>query len=217
MNRRCKQQTPMKLLEIQSSVRKENSVSRTLSDEFIQAWQTDRPNIQYKLRDVGINPPSHPTGLWAKANYMPPEERSPEMLAALAESETLIEELLWADYLLMGVPMYNLSVPSSLKAYLDNVIRINRTFTFDPVTYTFQGLARGKKALIITPSAGNFVVGTPLGKMNFCDTYLLSVLGFIGIDEVSVVPVPDQFMPDEIRQQEIVNAKAKLMNLARDW
>lgn len=128
----------MKLLEIQSSVRKENSVSMTLSNEFIHAWQTDRPNIQHKLRDVGINPPSHPTELWTKA-------------------------------------------------------------------------------LIITPSAGNFVVGTPLGKMNFCDTYLLSVLGFIGIDEVKVVSVPDQFMPDEIRQREIASAKAKLMNLARDW
>lgn len=207
----------MKLLEIQSSVRKEGSVSRRLSDEFIRAWQTNRPNIQHKLRDVGINPPDHPTELWTKANYMPPEERSLEMMTALAESETLIEELLWADYLLMGVPMYNLSVPSSLKAYLDNVIRINRTFTFDPATYTFQGLAKGKKALIITPSAGNFVAGTPLSKMNFCDTYLLSVLGFIGIDAVTVVPVPDQFMPDEIRQREIVNAKDKLMNLARDW
>ncbi len=207
----------MKLLEIQSSVRQEGSISRTLSDEFIQAWQIAHSEIQHKQRDVGINPPAHPTGLWTKANYMSPEERSPEMVSALAASETLIEELLWADYLLLGVPMYNFSVPSTLKAYLDNIVRINRTFTFDPATYTFQGLAIGKKALIITPSAGNFVVGTPLGEMNFCDTYLCSVLGFIGISDVTVVPVPDQFMSDEIRQQEIATAQAKLMNLAIHW
>ena len=139
------------------------------------------------------------------------------MNATLADSEILIEELLWADHLLLGVPMYNFNVPSTLKAYLDNVVRINRTFTFAPTTYTFQGLAIGKKALIITPSAGNFVAGTPLGGMNFCDTYLRSVLGFIGIDDVTIVPIPDQFMSEEIRQREIATAQAKLMNLAKDW
>lgn len=139
------------------------------------------------------------------------------MIKILAESETLIEELLWADHLLLGVPMYNFNVPSTLKAYLDNVVRINRTFTFDRTTYTFQELATDKKALIITPSAGNFVVGTELDKMNFCDTYLRSILGFIGINDVTIVPVSDQFMSDEIRQREIATAQAKLMNLATDW
>ncbi len=207
----------MKLLEIQSSVREEGSISRSLSDEFVQAWQMAYSGIQHQKRDVGINPPAHPTGLWTKANYTLPEERSLLMSAVLTDSEELIEELLWADHLLLGVPMYNFSVPSTLKAYLDNVVRINRTFTFDPATYTFQGLAKGKKALIITPSAGNFVVGTPLGEMNFCDTYLRSVLGFIGIDDVTVVPVPDQFMSDEIRLQEIATARTKLMKLATHW
>lgn len=61
------------------------------------------------------------------------------------------------------------------------------------------------------------MVGTPLGGMNFCDTYLRSVLGFIGIEDVTVVPVPDQFMPDEIRQREIATARVKLMNLVTEW
>lgn len=139
------------------------------------------------------------------------------MLATLADSEILIEELLWADHLLLGVPMYNFNVPSTLKAYLDNVVRINRTFTFDPTTYTFQGLVTDKKALIITPSAGNFVLGTPLGGMNFCDTYLRSILGFIGITDVTIVPVPNQFMSEEIRQRESSTARARLINLATDW
>lgn len=207
----------MKLLEIQSSVRQEGSISRKMSQEFIQTWGTAYSKTQYRKRDVGVNPPAHPTELWTKANYMPLETRSPEMIAVLADSEKLIEELLWADHLLLGVPMYNFNVPSTLKAYLDNVVRINRTFTFDPTTYTFQGLATDKKALIITPSAGNFVVGTPLGGMNFCDTYLRSILGFIGINDVTIVPVPDQFMSDEIRQREIATARARLINLATDW
>lgn len=207
----------MKLLEIQSSVRFEQSVSRALSREFIQTWQKFYPNGQYRQRDVGLNPPDHPTELWTTANYLPSDSRTIEMETALTESEQLIEELLWADRLVIGVPMYNFSVPSTLKAYLDNIVRINRTFTFDPVTYRFQGLAKGSKALIVTPSAGNFVTGTPLGNMNFCDTYLRSVLSFIGIEDVVVVPIPDQFMSDEIRQREILTAKAKLVNLAAEW
>ncbi len=207
----------MKLLEIQSSVREEGSISRFLSDEFVQAWQRIYSGTQHQKRDVGINPPAHPTELWTKANYILPEERSPEMISILTDSENLIAELFWADYLLFGVPMYNFSVPSTLKAYLDNIVRINRTFTFDPETYKFQGLVKGKKALIITPSAGNFAVGTPLATMNFCDTYLRFVLGFIGIEDVTVVPVPDQFMSDEIRQRELATARAKLMKLATEW
>ena len=208
----------MKLLEIQSSVRQENSISRALSEEFLQVWRTTHSNVQYKKRDVGVNPPAHPTGLWTQANYMSPEERSPEMMVTLATSEMLIEELLWADYLLLGVPMYNFSVPSTLKAYLDNVVRINRTFAFDTTTHIYQGLATNKKALIITPSAGNFVVGTPLDHLNFCDSYLRSVLGFIGVDDVTVVPVPDQFLrSDDIRQQALEAARIQLMSLAKIW
>jgi FMN-dependent NADH-azoreductase len=207
----------MKLLEIQSSVRQEGSISRTLSDEFIQTWQTANPQAQHKKRDVGINPPAHPTELWTTANYLPPHERSPEMISALAESEDLIEELLWADCLVLGVPMYNFSVPSTLKAYLDNIVRIDRTFAFHPPTQNFQGLVGDKKVLVITPSAGNFVVGTPLGGLNFCDPYLRSILGFLGISDVTVVPVPNQFMTDDVRQREMATARDKLMHLAEKW
>lgn len=206
----------MKLLSIQSSVRKQGSISRSLSADFLSAIKS-RMTVPVVQRDVGINPPAHPTELWTAANYTPPEERTDAMCSALAESERLIEELLNADHLLMGVPMYNFSVPSTLKAYLDNVIRINRTFTFDREAYTFQGLATGKKALIITPSAGNFVEGTAMGSMNFCDPYLRSVLGFIGIEDVIVVPVPDQFMSDEVSGRSLETARAQLMEIAAAW
>lgn len=207
----------MKLLEIQSSVRLEKSISRALSHEFIQAWQNFYPDALHKQRDVGMNPPAHPTELWTTANYVPPDSRTSEMETALADSEQLIEELLWADRLLLGVPMYNFSVPSTFKVYIDNIIRVNRTFAFDPASFTFEGLAIDKKALVITPSAGNFAPDTPMGKMNFCETYLRSILGFIGIEDITIVAVPNQFMPDETRQQVIEQARAKLMTIATAW
>jgi FMN-dependent NADH-azoreductase len=190
----------MKLLEIQSSVRLEKSISRALSREFIQLWQTYHSNLQHKQRDVGVDPPAHPTELWTTANYTPFEHRTPEMQAALADSEQLIEELLWADYLVLGVPMYNFSVPSTLKAYLDNIVRVNRTFVFDSDCFAFEGLAIDKKALVITPSAGNFSLDTPLRGMNFCETYLRSILNFIGVEDITIVAVPNQFTPDTMNQ-----------------
>ena len=207
----------MKLLEIQSSARQQGSVSRLLSREFIEVWKSHHSAIEYKQRDVGNNPPAHVTELWTKANYLAPEQRTPEMISALQESENSIEELFWADYLLLGIPMYNFSVPATFKAYIDNIVRINRTFTFDSEKYSFQGLLTGKKALIITPSAGKFTPGTPLGAMNFCETYLRSLLNFIGIEDIDIVSVPNQFMSDEIRQQEIAIARIKLNNLATNW
>lgn len=150
------------------------------------------------------------------ANYTSPSKRSLAMTETLEDSEQLIEELLWAGRLLLGVPMYNFSVPSTFKTYLDNVVRVNRTFAFESINHTFTGLATGKKALVITPSAGNFAPGTPLGHLNFCETYVRSILGFIGIEDVTVVAVPNQFMPDE-RQQHIESARAKLIDLAASW
>ena len=142
----------MKILEIQSSARQKGSISRLLSQEFLAELKESVSTIEHKQRDVGSQPPSHVDQLWTKANYFEPKERTAEMIAALSESESMIEELFWADYLLLGVPMYNLSVPSTLKAYIDNVVRINRTFSFDPQSYSFQGLLTNKKALIITPA-----------------------------------------------------------------
>jgi FMN-dependent NADH-azoreductase len=207
----------MKLLQVQSSVRIEKSISRALSQEFIQAWQKLHPDAQQRQRDVGLYPPAHPTELWTTANYLPSESRTLEMENVLADSEQMIEEVLWADRLLLGVPMYNFSVPSTFKAYLDNIVRVNRTFAFDPATFTFTGLAIAKTALIITPSAGNFTPDAPMGNLNFCETYLRSILGFIGIEDITIVAVPNQFMPDEIRQQSVEQARAKLMNLAATW
>ncbi|PSM49633.1 NAD(P)H dehydrogenase [Chroococcidiopsis sp. CCALA 051] len=207
----------MKLLEVQSSVRLERSISRSLSHEFVQAWQTNHSHAQHKMRDVGTNPPAHPTESWTKANYTPPEARTSEMVGVLSHSEQLIAELLWADRLLLGVPMYNLSVPSNFKAYLDNVVRVDRTFAFDQETFTLQGLATGKKALVITPSAGDYAPGTPMAKFDFCEPYLRAILEFIGIVEVTVIAVPNQFMPDEIRHQQIETARTKLMALAATW
>ena len=205
------------LLEIQASVREEGSISRRLSRKFIDEWYSYNPNIKHVIRDVGINPPAHPTELWTKANSTVPEERTLEMRDALAASEELINELLLADYILLGIPIYNHGVPSNFKAYIDNIVRINRTFKFDRNSLTFHGLVKSKKVLIINPSAANYSSQTPMSSMDFCEPYLLTIFNYIGITDIECVKVPDQFMPEEIRNKAIENADAQLIELAKNW
>lgn len=205
------------LLEVQSSVRQHDSISRQLSTIFIKAWQKYQSPIQHFVRDVGMNPPAYVTDFWVEANYAEPEARSPEMNHVLEPSDTIVKELLSANCLVFAIPMYNFSVPSHFKTYIDHIVRVGRTFTFDKATGTFQGLTTDKKALLISPSAANYATGTAMAAMDFCEPYVQSVLRFIGIDEITSVKVPDQFMPEEIRQQAIATAKTTSLELAKTW
>ncbi len=208
------------LLELHAGVRDADagSVSRQLCGEFAQRWLARHPGARHVVRDVGLHPPAHPTALFTRANYTPAEARTPEMDASLAESETLIAELLAADHLLLALPMYNFSVPSTFKAWLDNVVRVQRTFAFDPATFTFRGLATGKRALVVVPSAADYTPdGGPMAAMDFLTPYVRAILGFIGIAEVEFVPVPNQFAPPEARAAGNAAVRVRLEAIAAGW
>jgi FMN-dependent NADH-azoreductase len=202
----------VKLLEIRTSVRQQDSISSQLSSLFVDAWRLHHPNVQHIIRDVGVNYPAMPDDFWVKVNYTLPEERTQEMIEYLAPSDALIDEFLGADYIVLAVPMYNLSVPATFKAYIDNIVRVGRTFAFDRETFTLSGLATGKKSLLITPSAA-----TPTPETDFCEPYVRAVLRFIGIERMEYVQVPNQFMSADIRSLSIEGAKAKLLQLAETW
>ena len=206
-----------KLLEITASVRQDDSVSRQLSEFFISTWRSYHPNIDRVVRDVGMNPPAIPDDFWVKANYTLPELRTPEMIKSLALSDRLIDELFAADYVVLAVPMYNLSVPTNFKAYIDNIVRVRRTFDVDRDLLTFHGLLTGKKCLLITPSAIDYSPDRAIAAMDFCEPYIRAVFGFIGIKKMECVKVPNQFMPDDIRQQAFEAAKTQLLELAKIW
>ena len=207
----------MKILEIDCSVREAGSVSRQLTAEFIAAIKARHPDLEHQKRDVGLNPPPHPTAAFMAANYTPPNERTAEMHSVLAPSDKLIEELAAADCLVLGCPIYNFTVPSGFKAYIDSVVRTGRTFAFDHQTFAFTPLLLGQKAVVISPSAGNYAPETPAAAWDFCTPYVRSILAFIGITDVEIINVPDQFMPDEIRLKSIERARHKLLEVAASW
>ena len=207
----------MKILEIDCSVREAGSVSRQLTAEFIARLKARHPDLEHQTRDVGLNPPPHPTAAFTWANYTPPAERTAEMQSVLAPSDELIEELAAAECIVLGCPIYNFTVPSGSKAYIDSVVRTGRTFAFDPQTFAFTPLLSGQKAVVISPSAGNYTPGIPAAAWDFCTPYVRSILAFIGITDVEIINVPDQFMSEEIRLKSMDAARNKLLRVAATW
>lgn len=163
----------------------ENSISRELTREFAKAWKGVHPEGVILYRDLAAKPPKTVDSSWVEAAFTPHASRTEAQHAALALSEELIAELQRADEYVVGVAMHNFSIPSTLKLWIDQVVRYGRTFSYDEKGV--QGLLKGKKATVLAASGGVYEAGTPAGAMNFIDPYLKTVFGFIGVTEVKFV------------------------------
>lgn len=198
------------LLHLDSSPRGERSHSRALTAEFARRWQTAHPGGCVVHREVGLTPLPLVSEAWIAAAYSDPAAHSPEQAAAITVSDELIDELFAADELVIGAPMYNFAIPAALKAWVDQVVRARRTF--DPTTY--QGLVTGKKATVITARGGaGYGPGEAMAALNHEDPYLRTILGFIGITDVSFVHAENTSGSDEVRQGSLERARAKIGEL----
>lgn len=168
----------MKVLKINASSNTHSSVTRKHVDQIIS--QLSKSNdVEVVDRDVALNPPATISPEWLAANWA--EEKTAEQEALLKGSDALLAELFDADVLVIGAPMYNFTIPASLKAYFDQIARAGKTFRYTengPV-----GLVEGKKAYVVI-SSGGVPIGSP---MDFSKGYLQLFLGFIGISDVEFV------------------------------
>src|SRR5271155_286283 len=171
-----------KILVITASPRGERSVSRALTLQFAQLLAQGHARDTILLRDLGHHPVPHVTEPWVVGAFAPPEAQTAESKAAIAVSDQLIEEFLAADRYIFGVPMYNLNIPSTFKAYIDQIVRAGKTFAIGPNGY--EGLVKNKKALFITSSGGGDPPGTPMAAYNFQEPYLRAIFGFIGLTDL---------------------------------
>ena len=176
-----------KLLYIEASPRGDRSQSRKLGQKFLAAWKTAHPGAVVAVRDVGSEPPPFVTSAWVEGAFTPAEQHSPAAREAIAVSDRYVDELLAADEVVISTPMYNLSVPAALKAWIDQIVRFGRTFTRNAAG-GYDGLAGGgKRVVVIVTSGGDYRLGTPGGAYNHLEPYLRTVLGFIGITSVEFV------------------------------
>lgn len=203
----------MKVLHIDSSIRGERSVSKELSAFFMDALQSRFGALPIDYLDLSVNTPSHPSALFVQGNYTPAEDRTPEMTAALEESEALVDRLHHADIYVIGMPMYNFSVPSNFKVFIDNIVRINRTFRKQDNHY--EGLLKNKKVYIINSRGADFSSGhMQANGMDQLQPYLEKVFSFLGLDNLTFINVsPTQFSGQEARIQAIENARVSITHI----
>jgi FMN-dependent NADH-azoreductase len=167
----------MSVLRIDSSANTETSVTRNLTDRIIaRLGDTD-----VVTRDLALEPLPQITHTWAVARATPEADRKPEQVAALEESDKLVGELLAADTIVIGAPVYNFGVPASLKAWIDLVARVGVTFRY--TENGPEGLVTGKR-VIIAMASGGVPAGSPA---DFVSDYLKFVLGFLGLTDVTIV------------------------------
>lgn len=175
----------MRLLHIDTTARIQNSFSRQLTQFFVTAWQQHSAGSEVLYRDIGTQPIPHIDEQWIMAYEAEAKTRTPALKSVLQLSDTLIDELLMADVYVWGIPMYNLTVPSTVKAYLDQVVRRDRIFSFQ--NGQPQGLLLNKKLLIITTRKFNYRPGSGREKRDFLEPYLRAIWGIVGVHDITFV------------------------------
>jgi FMN-dependent NADH-azoreductase len=163
----------------------ESSISRELTREFVKAWKVAHPDGAVIYRDLSAHTPKPIDAAWIGSGFTPADSRTAEQKALLAPSEELIAELENAEEYVFGVAMHNFSIPSSLKLWIDQIVRNGRTFAYG--ANGPQGLLVGKKATVLIASGGVYESGTPMASFNFVEPYLRTILGFVGVTDVKFV------------------------------
>jgi len=203
------------ILVVTASPRGDRSVSRALTSAFAEFWSERHPDDRIFLRDIGHHPVPHVSEPWVIGAFAAPDEQTPESQGAIAVSDSLVEEFLSADRYVFGVPMYNFNVPSTFKAYIDQLVRAGKTFGVGPAGY--EGLVKNKKALFITTSGGSYAPGGPGAALNFQEPYLRTIFGFMGVTDVQFVTADNLNQGEAVARQSRERAERALKELAAWW
>lgn len=195
----------IKTLLVNASARQQDSVTRRFANELINALQAQHGELLIQERDVSQGMPIIDEQ-WINANFTPGEQRTEEQKAALSHSDLLVNELKQSDVIIIAAPVYNFSIPASLKAWIDQIARVGLTFNYS--AHGPVGKLTGKKAYIVMATGGT-VLGSDI---DFASGYLRHVLGFIGIDNVSIVAVERFNQNDE---QGLQNIRAQIEQVSR--
>jgi FMN-dependent NADH-azoreductase len=194
------------LLKIQSSLFGANSQSSQLADRFIDSWLVKHPGGQVVTRDLNTNPVPHLTAERFAAFASKADDRTTDQQAVLNFSDALIAELKSADTVVLAVPMYNFSVPSTLRAYFDHVARAGITFRY--TASGPQGLLQGKQAYVFVTRGGFYTEAN-----DTVTPYLRQFLGFIGITAVQFVYAEGLAISEESREKSLNTARHAIANL----
>jgi len=196
------------LLQIRSSIFSNDGQSSRLAERFVARWRASNPGGKVIVRDLAKEPIPHLDAARFGAFLAKPEERTPAQQAVVDYSDALIGELKRADVVVLGLPMYNFGVPSTLKAYFDHVARVGETFKYTekgPV-----GLLTGKKVYVFAARGGMYA-GTPNDTQT---PFIRTFLSFIGMSDIEFVYAEGLAISEASKQQSLARAEAAIDALA---
>ena len=182
----------MNLLHIQSSPKGNNSFSKKLGNAIIDALQEKYPDSTVHERDLAKHPFPHVEEAQITSFYTPPESRTPAMTDAIRHSDEVVAPVMAADVIVIDAPLYNFGITSSLKAWIDQLTRVNVTFRYS--AGGAEGLVKGKKVYLSIASGAIYSDG-PFKSYDFTEPYLRTILGFLGMTDISTYRVEGVNMP----------------------
>jgi FMN-dependent NADH-azoreductase len=206
--------TVKNILFVLSSPRGWKSYSHQFASHIVDDLKARHPSAKVVVRDVAREPLPHVDEAFVTGRVLPSEKRSPAEAKALALSDALVDELAAADVVVLAVPMYNFGLPSSLKAWIDHIMRPGRAFSYSEKGP--EGLFKGKKAVVVVARGGVYSEGAAQ-QLDFQESYLRAVLGLIGITNVHVVRVEGVAMGEEALKNAMASAKAQSEEVVREF
>ena len=199
----------MKLLHIDSSPLGTSSVSRQLTQRIAAQWRATHPGTVVEYLDLAVDAPNHLNGDSLGFRLGPDAVgQSETQRKENAISEALVSQFLAADVVVLGAPMYNFSVPSQLKAWIDRVAQAGRTFTY--TAKGPQGLAGGKTVVIASSRGGAYSANPVLAFLDHQESYLKTVFGFFGVTDIRIVRAEGVAMGEAVKAQALEAAEREI-------
>ena len=193
----------MRLLHLDSSALGAASVSRQLTAEIVARQRALRPDIQVTYRDLAADPALHLTGAHMAIRAGAPNQDA-SIDADLIKGNAYLDDLLAADIVVIGAPMYNFSIPTPLKSWVDRIAVAGKTFQYTATGPV--GLLKGKKAFIASARGSVYAAGTPAAANEHQESYLIGLLSFLGLTDVKVVRAEGLAFGPEARQASVASA-----------
>ena len=200
----------MKLLHIDSSILGQGSVSRDLSADVVATFKARHPDLTVTRLDLAATPIGHLTAAHLAAAQGAPVDDT--LKADVALGQLALEDFLAADIVVLGAPMYNLGVPSQLKAWIDRISVAGKTFRYGE--HGAVGLCGGKKLVISSSRGGVYSGASPAAAYDHQETYLKAAFGFLGITDMTFIRAEGVAMGEEARSDALASAKKETAALA---
>ncbi|THD57176.1 FMN-dependent NADH-azoreductase [Phenylobacterium sp.] len=203
----------MNVLHIDSSILGDQSVSRKVSAAAVASIVAANPGAKVTYRDLDAQPAPHQSGVLMAARALDPAARSADQARDVAHADAVLDEFLAADVVVIGVPMYNFGIPSTLKSWIDHLAVAGKTFSYSEAGV--QGLAGGKRIVLASSRGGYYGSESPMASLQHQESYLRGFFGFIGVPDVEVVSAEGVNYGPDHKQKALEGAVAHAASLGR--